>query len=94
MENQTANFEFLLMEYRKLWKNRVLETGEISNEEILREAIKRELLDENSHPRIRKNRYVKYYLSIKKLTESSIESQSKLQLIKIYNEQMENLSEE
>lgn len=87
-------YEFLLAEYRKIWKNRVLATGDSRYEDVLKEAIKRELLDENSHPRIRRNRYEKYYLSIRKLADASISSDAKLQLIHLYNEQMDVLGGE
>jgi hypothetical protein len=59
---------------------------------ILVEAIKRELQDENSHPRIRKNKYEKYYSAIKRVINSTISLEAKLLLIKIYNEVMEELS--
>lgn len=94
LDEHTTNDQFLLTEFRKLWKHRLLAIGEHSDHEILTEAIKRELLDENSHPRIRKNRYEKYYLSIRKIVAASIESEAKLLLIQRYNEQMEELSEE
>lgn len=44
----SENFDWLLEEYRTIWHNRLLENNEIRSEEILLEAIKRELLDENS----------------------------------------------
>ncbi|XJZ25841.1 hypothetical protein ACF5W4_10530 [Bacillota bacterium Lsc_1132] len=94
MVDQTADYEFLLTEYRKIWKNRLLTSEENNSEKILKEAMKRELLDENSHPRIRKNRYEKYYLSVKKVISAAILPEAKLQMIQIYTEQMEKLSEE
>lgn len=86
------DFELLLKEYRNIWNHRSLVCKGSTSEQILKEAMKKELLDENSHPRIRKNRYEKYYLSIHRLTNSSIPPESKLCLLQIYNELMEELS--
>ncbi|WML44986.1 hypothetical protein [Neobacillus sp. PS3-40] len=88
------DFDFLLKEYRSIWNNRLLSTAEVTNsEQVLKEAIKRELLDENSHPRIRRNRFEKYYFSIKRVTDSSISTEAKLSLTKVHNELMEELKE-
>ncbi|QIZ11128.1 hypothetical protein HFZ78_25300 [Priestia megaterium] len=86
------SFDELLEEYRQIWNNRILETEGKGSEVILVEAIKRELQDENSHPRIRKNKYEKYYSAIKRVINSTISLEAKLLLIKIYNEVMEELS--
>jgi hypothetical protein len=86
------DFELLLKEYRNIWNHRSLCSEENNSEQILKEAMKRELLDQNSHPRVRKNRYEKYYLSIHRLTNSSIPPETMLCLIQIYNELMEELS--
>jgi dephospho-CoA kinase len=69
----------------------LLSTFDTSSEEVLKEAIKRELLDENTHPRIRKNFYEKYYSSIKRLMDASILPEAKLALILIHNELIEEL---
>lgn len=86
-----VDFDFLLNQYRAIWNNRLLSSSEGSSEELLKEVIKRELLDENSHPRARKNRYEKYYSSIKRLMESSILPEAKLSLAKVHNDLMEEL---
>jgi hypothetical protein len=88
------NFDFLLKEYRTIWNHRLLNTEESSSEQVLKEAIKRELLDENSHPRIRRNYYEKYYFSIKRITSSSILPEAKLSLIQLHNLQMEQIKGE
>lgn len=88
MEHQ---FEQLLMEYRKIWNNRLLTQEGQDSEKILLEAIKRELNDENSHPRIRKSVYEKYYLATKRILESSIQKESKLTLIEIHKELIKQL---
>jgi hypothetical protein len=88
-----VDFNFLLNQYRAIWNNRLLSASEGTSEEVLKEAITRELLDENSHPRIRKNRYEKYYLSIKRLMDSSILPEAKLSLTQVHNELMEELGD-
>jgi hypothetical protein len=88
------DFDFLLNEYRTIWNHRLLNTEERSSEQVLKEAIKRELLDENSHPRIRKNRYEKYYFSINRISSSSILLEAKLSLIQLHNVLMEEIKEE
>ncbi|MEH7332230.1 hypothetical protein V7161_06305 [Neobacillus drentensis] len=86
------NFDAILEQYRSIWNNRLLAPGEKNSEEILLEAIKRELMDENSHPRIRKSKYEKYYLATKRVVDSTIADEVKIQLIWLHNEMMEELS--
>ncbi len=86
------SFDALLEEYRLIWNNRLLDSQGKGSEETLFEAIKRELLDENSHPRIRKNRFEKFYSAIKRVIDSTVSQDAKLLLIKIHNEVMEELS--
>lgn len=92
LSNEMVSFEDLLVEYRQIWNNRLLETEGKDSKEILVEAIKRELLDENSHPRIRKSKFEKYYSAIKRVMDSTISLEAKQRLIKIHNEAMEELS--
>ncbi|MBT2699272.1 hypothetical protein J7E79_17965 [Bacillus sp. ISL-40] len=91
MSKERVSFDELLEEYRQIWNNRILETEGKGSEVTLVEAIKRELQDENSHPRIRKNMYEKYYSAIKRVINSTISLEAKLLLIKIHNEVMEEL---
>lgn len=83
-----------MAEYRLIWNNRLLVMDEKNSKDTLWEAIIRELLDENSHPRIRKNRFEKYYSAVKRITNSSISLDAKLQLIELHNEIMDQLCEE
>lgn len=83
---EIKDFDLLLAEYRSIWNHRLLENEGESSEVVLREAIKRELLDENSHPRIRRNKYEKYYLAIRRLINSSLEPEGKLTLIHLHDE--------
>ncbi|MEK5064960.1 hypothetical protein [Cytobacillus sp. FSL R5-0596] len=84
------DYEKLLNEYRKLWNNRKLEE-DTNAENILKEAISRELRDENSHPRVRKTIYEKFYLAIKRIAQSDLDDKSKAALIQIHIHEAEGL---
>lgn len=88
------NFDELLAEYRKIWNNRLLTTSDRNSEDTLKEAVSRELLDENSHPRIRKNKSEKYYSAINRITQSTISNEAKVALILLHNGVMEQLLKE
>jgi hypothetical protein len=92
LSNEMVSFDDLLGEYRRIWNNRLLETEGKGSKETSVDAIKRELLDENSHPRIRKSKFEKYYSAIKRVMDSTISLEAKLWLIAIHNEAMEELS--
>lgn len=92
MSHEKLFFDELIEEYRRIWNNRLLGTEDKTSEETLLEAIKRELLDENSHPRIRKNKFEKYFSAIKRVSDSTVSLEAKLLLIKIHNDVMEELS--
>jgi CRISPR/Cas system CMR-associated protein Cmr3 (group 5 of RAMP superfamily) len=84
-------FYQLLQDYRLIWNNRLLNSEGQESELILLEAIKREINDENSHPRIRRNKYEKFYLATKRIMEASIPVQSKVELILLHKKVMEEL---
>lgn len=84
------NFDHLLEEYRKLWNNRKL-AGNEEAELLLKEAIARELRDENSHPRVRKPLYEKFFLAVKRISASNLNDNDKNALIELYIEQLESL---
>jgi len=86
----SVDFETLLSEYRKLWNNRRLESQQ-SSEKILKDAISRDLKDENAHPRARRTLMEKYYLATKRILESSLVSETKVTLIRIHMEQAEEI---
>jgi hypothetical protein len=94
LDETVINYDAALKEYRLLWINRLLATTDGNSEQTLKDAIQRELLDENSHPRIRKNRYEKYYSAVHRIVRSEIPNEAKLQLLKVHNQIMENLNEE
>ncbi|MCA0147946.1 MULTISPECIES: hypothetical protein [Rossellomorea] len=79
-------FNDLLISYRQIWKNRMLANNDVSPEQVLKEAIKRELEDANSHPRVRKSIEVKYYLATKRITESDLSNDDKVRLIHLHIE--------
>ncbi|MFD2445688.1 hypothetical protein ACFSO7_17150 [Bacillus sp. CGMCC 1.16607] len=85
----SQQYDQLLIEYRKIWNNRLLLSDEKDSKTILLEAINRELNDENSHPRIRRSKFEKYYLATRRLLDSPISDESKLKLIQLHNELME-----
>jgi hypothetical protein len=87
-------FDELLAEYRMIWNNRLLAASDRSSEDTLKEAVKRELLDENSHPRIRKSKFEKYYSAISRITQSTISNEAKVSLIHLHNGVMEQLIKE
>lgn len=78
------NYHYLLSQYRLIWKNRKLDAIESNSKDVLREAISRELLDENSHPRIRRSMLEKFYLAIKRITDSALSAEVKVELISLH----------
>lgn len=85
------DFDHLLNQYRTLWNNRALIVEE-NSETTLIEAIKRELLDENSHPRVRKNVHEKFYLAIKRISTSTLSKEDKLTIISLYIQVLEQIT--
>lgn len=86
------SFDALLEAYRQIWKNRLLISEGNSLEKILKETIKRELLDGNSHPRVRKSKEEKYLSATKRIIESDLTSEEKVSLIKVHLEIVSQLN--
>jgi hypothetical protein len=83
--------EALLEAYISMWNNRkILKGGNPAD--VLEELIRRELLDENSHPRARKSISEKFYLCIKRVSESLLSDREKIAIISVYVVEMEKLS--
>jgi hypothetical protein len=82
----------LLNHYRTIWNHRLLQ-GEGISEEILKDAIERDLMDENTHPRVRKTIYEKYYLSTKRIVESTIPPSAKCELLALHIEILNSVIE-
>ncbi|WP_079509424.1 hypothetical protein [Mesobacillus jeotgali] len=89
---QSIEYEKLLNEYRLIWNNRRLDSCN-NPEETLRDAILRDLKDENSHPRARRPLKEKYYLATKRVIESSLACESKTALIQIHLELAEAIQQ-
>ncbi|WP_226676873.1 hypothetical protein [Mesobacillus jeotgali] len=87
------DYEKILDEYRTIWNNRRLQSDQ-SPEDILREAIQRDLKDENSHPRARRTLMEKYYLATKRILEASLTSESKIKLLQLHMELAEAIQDE
>ncbi|WLR56746.1 hypothetical protein LC048_07660 [Mesobacillus subterraneus] len=88
-----VNYEKILDEYRNIWNNRRLQS-EQSPEAILKEAIQRDLKDENSHPRARRTLMEKYFLATKRILEASLTSESKVILLQLHKEMVEGIQDE
>lgn len=85
--------EYYLTIYREIWNNRRLES-QSDPETVLYDAIRRDLLDENSHPRARRTNTEKYYLATKRILESSLSSEDKIDLIRLHQNQLEIIRSE
>ncbi|MFS0670420.1 hypothetical protein [Peribacillus frigoritolerans] len=81
--------EELLVAYLSIWNNRKVNDG--GGREVLPELIRRELLDENAHPRARKPVLEKFYLSIKRVMESSLSEEMKNEIVMAYITELERL---
>ncbi|MEH7237562.1 hypothetical protein [Bacillus sp. JJ1562] len=91
MENNSVDFDRLLKAYQSLWLNRRLWQKDLSSEDILRATIRRDLLDESTHPRLRKTPYEKFFTASKRIFDSSLPIEEKLNLQHVYLEEMENV---
>lgn len=81
----------LLNAYRSIWNNRSLTAETGYEENVLKEAILRELKDENSHPRVRRSPAEKYIFATKRIIESLLADEDKILLIKLHLDAMEDL---
>jgi hypothetical protein len=80
----------LVQSYLKLWNNRKSPT-EVNQVNWLKQQVKQELLDENSHPRIRKTVPEKFLLCTNRIQESSLTENEKKTLVSLYREVMDQL---
>ncbi|MCG3083382.1 MULTISPECIES: hypothetical protein [unclassified Anoxybacillus] len=81
----------LLDAYRSLWFNRSLPATESDADDVLLDAIRRDLLDEMTHPRLRKSPYEKFSLALKRIASSSLDAKQQYELVRLYVQQLENL---
>ena len=89
--NETIDYSALLSAYRTLWVNRPLPASNEKSKQVLLEIIGRDLRDENTHPRARKNPYVKFYLATMRIADSKMNDEKKMELMKIHINIFENL---
>ena len=73
----------LLEAYRSLWHNRRLDSVD-SDEAVLLEAIRRDLLDESTHPRTRRTVQEKFYSAAKRIVAADLDDTVKSALIEIH----------
>lgn len=90
MTYQDTDYVHLLNAYRKLWTNRSLQLnndkGENKNEQgLLYETIKKDLLDEMTHPRVRQPADVKLQWAVKRIEEADLDQTSKDGLLSLYH---------
>ncbi|MFJ7830270.1 hypothetical protein ACQKL6_03355 [Peribacillus sp. NPDC097197] len=85
------NDETILEAYLSLWNNRRVLKGEEEPSKVLSELIRRELLDENAHPRARKPIHDKFHLSVNRVRESSLTDAEKTAIISAYHTVQERL---
>jgi hypothetical protein len=86
MEKENTQKE-LLQVYLSLWNNRGMEAETEAEASLsLRELIRRELLDENSHPRIRKTKEDKLQSGLMRLEASGLNRDLKDLLSDLYKE--------
>ncbi|MGE6260336.1 hypothetical protein ACQKCU_21055 [Heyndrickxia sporothermodurans] len=78
--------------YLSIWNNRKPQKGSNSTEDSLRKLVVVELLDEQTHPRIRKSVEVKFYYAVKRIIESSLNDSEKTALIQYYINVMSEIS--
>jgi len=73
--------------YKKLWNERTIDPPSVES------LIQIELLDEQTHPRLRKSKYEKFFYAIKRILQSNLDDDEKLVLIQIYSKQLDKLNE-
>jgi hypothetical protein len=81
----------LLEIYLRMWNNRLVPAGSSRPKDVLYELIKRELLDENAHPRTRKPKFEKFFSCVKRVSTSDLTEVEKAELISVYVEVMEEI---
>ncbi len=84
-------FDSLLMDYQSLWNNRNPGKLKENSEEILYELIRRDIKDENTHPRVRRTPFQKFYWAVKRIQTSNFPSDRKMELINLHLELMEEI---
>ncbi|WP_235867318.1 hypothetical protein [Priestia abyssalis] len=86
MTYQETEYVHLLNAYRRLWTNRSLQLNNDKNEQdLLYETIKKDLLDEMTHPRVRQPANVKLQWAVKRIEDADLEQELKDGLLSLYH---------
>lgn len=80
----------LLDIFLSLWNKREVKVGSNSPTATVKEMMKSELLDEFSHPRVRKTKEEKYFLAVKRVIDSDLKTEDQIRLIRLYTDVMES----
>lgn len=83
----------LLDAYRQLWSNRAL-LVEKDEYETVRASVEKELKDEMTHPRLRKSRYEKFHMAVKRIISSALNDNQKVKLIDLHSNVLESLEKQ
>lgn len=81
----------LLSRYMDLWQNRTYDHSGESAAEELQEAVRRDLNDEWTHPRVRKGPSEKFAAAAKRIVFSNLSAEEKTALLAIYLEVLEEI---
>jgi hypothetical protein len=90
VNDRETDYVQLLNAYRQLWSNRSLRLkhGEETNKEaqdLLYEAVKKDLLDEMTHPRVRQSPDIKLQWGIERIKNGDLEQKMKDELVSFYH---------
>ncbi|MCM3453244.1 hypothetical protein M3685_04760 [Heyndrickxia oleronia] len=85
------NDEKLLELYLSIWNNRKSTNCHQKSEELLKAAVLSELLDEQTHPRLRVSKETKFFFAVQRISNSSLDLSEKMGLINYFIKQMEGL---
>jgi hypothetical protein len=85
-----SNNDELLDSFKLLWSNRKFDEDKDSLL-LIQEIIVTDLKDELAHPRTKTTPYKKFYQAVKRITESNIQTDHRLQIIKLYLQKIDEL---
>lgn len=83
----------LLKAYLTIWNNRSInfETNEADGEQLTL-LMKKELLDQLTHPRVRVSPEIKFYKAVKRIVHTELSQVEKLELIQEFVKMLEELN--
>ncbi|AOC91369.1 hypothetical protein QRX25_09465 [Bacillus sp. L381] len=77
--------------YQELWNNRTLPASTLEEAE---KAIDLELLDQRTHPRLRKTPEEKFALAVQRIVDSRLQPIEKYELVELHTKRLQFLREE